>query len=140
MQGRETAPEAAIGQDARSDENQGLYLYPVGLTPSLGVANVALDIIHALNAWYRDLASPSWVLDQRRPTGLPSPEVGDVHPSSPDPRHATPKAEPIVRVVNLHKSFGPRYCSFLNAEEKDKILGKNLDDLFKFGARIAPNK
>jgi hypothetical protein len=63
-----------------------------------------------------------------------------VHSPSPDHRHATPKAEPIVRVVNLHKSFGPRYCSFLNAEQKDKILGKNLDAMFKISERIAPNK
>ena len=28
-------------------------------------------------------------------------------PASPDPRHTTANAEAIVRVVNLHKSFGP---------------------------------
>lgn len=56
--------------------------------------------------------------------------------TSPDPRQTT-KVEPIIRVVNLHKSFGPRPCSFLNAEEKDKILGENLDDLFKISERLA---
>jgi hypothetical protein len=33
-----------------------------------------------------------------------------------------------------------RYCNFLNAEEKDKILGKNLDDLFKISERLATHK
>jgi len=33
-----------------------------------------------------------------------------------------------------------RYCSFLNTEEKDKILGTNLDAMLKISERLAASK
>jgi len=33
-----------------------------------------------------------------------------------------------------------RYCSFLNAEEKDKILGTNLDAMFKISEKRTASK